>query len=186
MNQLVTINDTLENISDEELSVLSDRLVLEKMNRMSKKLETLETKLEETNANVEKMRIENTELVELERKRHRLEEHRYGYVTATQLGQGYAVTIGSQSMGKLLKMAGLAKVQGRTEPLMSAIQSDYAKVVQYGDHIGYNWNPERCVKKIDKWLNKKGIIDDFYAIEDEAELIGYISQLYSAWELERN
>ena len=81
-------------------------------------------------------------------------------------------------MGKLLRLAGIAKSkQSRTEPMRSAIDDGFAKSQMVGEHKSYQWNPEKCIKKIDRWLNKEGIIDEFYKIDDEDKLKEYINEL---------
>lgn len=131
---------------------------------------------------VEKLSIledENNNLREIELKRHRVTEHRFGFVGLSDLGQSWEVSIGSKTMGKLLRLAGLAKTkQSKTEPLRSATLNNYAKSMMYGDYPTYQWNPEKCIEKIDRWLEKEELIDTFYAIEDEKALMEYINKLF--------
>lgn len=125
---------------------------------------------------------ETQKLREAEIKRHRVAEHRFGFVGLSDLGQSYEVSIGAITMGKLLRLAGLAKQkQSRTEPMRSATLNNYAKSQMYGDYPTYQWNPEKCIEKVDRWLDEKGVIDEFYTIEDEKELTQYINKLYEKY-----
>lgn len=127
---------------------------------------------------------ENENFREMELKRHRVTEHRFGFVGLSDLGQCYQVSIGSKTMGKLLRLAGLAKAkQSKTEPMRTATLNNYAKSIMYGDYPTYQWNPEKCIEKIDRWLESEGRIDTFYSIEDEKELMEYINELYEIYQV---
>lgn len=123
--------------------------------------------------------IEKTEQVrEMELKRHRVEEHRYGFVSLSDLGQMFTVSIGSKTTGKLLRLAGLAnKKQSKTEPYRKFIVNGFAKSEMYGDFANYKWNPEKCISKIEDWLNESKYLEKFYSIDDENELMEYIKEL---------
>jgi hypothetical protein len=136
---------------------------------------------EEQEKQAERIRImqeKHEGLRQLELKRHRTEEHRFGFVSLSDLGQCFQVSIGAKTMGKLLRVVGLAKAkQSKTEPLRSAIINEYAKSLMYGDYPAYQWNPERCIKRIDSWLNARGLVDEFYAIDNEKDLAKFIKWL---------
>lgn len=154
-------------------------------NAMAKQNEQLYQMVKEIKENQEKqqeemsiIKTENENLREIELKRHRVTEHRFGFVGLSDLGQSYEVSIGSKTMGKLLRLAGLAKKkQSRTEPMRSATLNDYAKSMMYGDYPTYQWNPEKCIEKIDRWLEKEDLIDEFYSIANEKDLMEYINNL---------
>lgn len=130
-------------------------------------------------------RLENESLRKVQLKEHRVKEHRFGFVGLGDLGQIFTVSIGAKTIGKLLRIAGLAKInQTKTEPLRSAIVNNYAKSFMYGDYPSYSWNPERCINKIERWLDKEGILDEFYAIEDEKKLMEYINNLFEIYNAE--
>ena len=130
-------------------------------------------------------RLENEGIREVQLKEHRVKEHRFGFVGLSDLGQSYLVSIGSKTMGNLLRLAGLAKKkQSKTEPVRTATLNNYAKSMMYGDYPTYQWNPEKCIEKIDRWLEKEGLIDEFYAIEDEKKLMEYINNLFEIYNTE--
>lgn len=117
--------------------------------------------------------------LELERARHRKAENRFGFISLSDLGNQFTVSIGSKTMGVLLRLAGIAKAkQSVTEPMAEMVRADYAKSqdTQWGGII-WQWNSEKCIEKIDKWLEKNNIIDEFYSITNEKELMKYIKYL---------
>lgn len=121
--------------------------------------------------------------LQLERKRHRKQENRFGYISQTDLGNQFTTAIGSKTMGSMLRLAGIAKAKTSvTVPYSESIKSDYAKSYDtpWGGII-WVWNSERCIEKIDRWLEREGLIDEFYSITDEKELISYIQALESMY-----
>ena len=160
----------IQNVINQAMQMQQEQL-FKQIQKITEEQETIKAELATTTE-------ENAALRELELKRHRVEEHRYGFVSLADLGQVYQVSIGSKYMGKLLRLAGIAKAkQSKTEPLRSSTLNNYSKSVMYGDFPTYQWNPEKCIAKIDRWLDKIGVIDQFYAIDDEAKLHKYIQEL---------
>ena len=184
MNNLMTIGGN----DKEDMQFLDlQNVINQAMAQQGKQLYKMIAELkDEQDKHVEKLSIiqeENQNIREMELKRHRIAAHRIGFVGLSDLGQSYAVSIGSKTMGKLLRIVGLAKTkQSKTEPMRSATLNDYAKSQMYGDYPSYQWNPEKCIEKIDRWLEKEGIIDDFYAISDEKELMEYINELFEMYD----
>lgn len=180
-NKLMENND--KNNSFLELQNIINQAIAQQQEQIHRTIKKQQKQLEEHEERIALQDEENRQLRNVQLKEHRVKEHRYGYISAGDLGQLFLVSIGSKTMGKLLRVVGLAKKgQARTEPLRSAIIDDYAKSFMYGDFPSYQWNPERCISKIERWLNKKGLIDEFYSIEDEKELAQYINELYDTYE----
>ena len=177
-NDLQVYAGEVEGMNFYELQAMINKGMAMQNQQIFKFLQELKEDNEKLTETVEIVKAENESLRELEIKRHRVEENMYGYVSLSDLGQSFQVSIGSKTMGKLLRTVGLAKAkQSKTEPLRSAIVNDYAKSLMYGDHVTYQWNPKKCIEKIDKWLNEMNLIDRFYAIEDENELADFIKWL---------
>lgn len=173
----------------QELQVKMNEMIAMQQSKLNKSFrdlrgeqEQLKEKLSLVEEDNQKAKREYEKAQELEFKRHRVAEHRFGYVGLSDLGQSYEVSIGAKTMGKLLRLAGLAKKkQSRTEPMRSATLNDYAKSMMYGAHPTYQWNPEKCIEKIDRWLEQIGVIDEFYSIDNEKELMEYINELYELY-----
>lgn len=148
----------------------------------NKQSETIKHELETIKLENQRQNEDYEKQLTLERKRHRIEESRYGYVSLRDLGAGFEVPIGAANMGKLLKIVGLAiRSRGSTEPYMEVIRNGTAKNKPYKDHVHYQWNPEKTVKKIDDWLEENGHINDFYSCENQKELYLLINELYSIY-----
>ena len=183
-NELATIEnfeDIVNNfgeLSDTQLDAIQDKINEARFIKISNELRKVNNRLDKMEEQREIDSNMSQAQLDLEIKRHRVEEHRYGYVSLSDLGQCYQVSIGAKTVGKLLRLAGLAKAkQSKTEPLRSALVDKTAKSIMYGDIPTYQWNPERCIEKIDKWLNDIEVIDKFYAIESEKKLTKFITEL---------
>jgi len=180
VNELKNISSSfnIENMGYDDLQLVINQFMQQQYILIRKDLNELKEEQEITKKEVEIMKSENETLRELEIKRHRAEEHKYGYISLSDLGQCYQISIGAKTMGKLLRLAGIAKAkQSKTEPLRSCILDGTAKSTMYGDFPTYYWNPDKCIKKIDEWMNGIGVVDKFYAIENEKELIKFINNL---------
>lgn len=168
----------LDSLSPEQLQIIHEQIIGIRMKMYEAKFAQMDSKIKKQEQELEIIKEENENLRDMEIKRHRMTEHRYGFISLSDLGQCYSVSIGSKTMGKLLRLAGIAKAkQSKTEPYRDMIVNNYAKSQMYGDNITYQWNPEKCIEKIDRWLDKVGVINEFYNIEDEDKLTKYISEL---------
>ena len=123
-------------------------------------------------------KTDNDSLRDMEISRHRKLEARSSFVSLSNLGQMYQTSLDFKTMGKLLKLSGIAKdKEFKIEPFRSFLINGYAKSQMYGNNVTYQYNPEKCITKIDRWLNSVGVIDEFYSIEDENKLMKYINEL---------
>jgi len=187
-NALITFEDmaaAMSNMNFEQRQALVNMASIKQVESLTVEVKAIQNKIEGTKIEVEQLKNdieeskrEHENMLELERKRHRSTEFKWGFINASDLGQCFATSIGSITMGKLLRLAGLAKAkQSRTEPMREAIVNNYAKSNMLGNNLTYLWNPEKCINKIDKWLTNIGVIDKFYSIEDEEALKEYIKEL---------
>lgn len=179
MNELSNVSNEmsfadLQGIINKAMAMQNEQLK-NQMTELKKQQEMISKELEIT-------KLEHDNLRELELKRHYTTEDRFGYVSANDLGQKFDVSIGSKTIGTLLRVVGLAKQkQSKTEPLRTAVVNGYAKSILYGDFPTYQWNPEKCIKKINKWLDEHGELEAFYSISDEKELAEFIKKLASIY-----
>lgn len=174
MNELTINNEMsfsdLQNIINKAFSMQNEKLHLE--------VKDLKENQEKLTKEVELSKTDNDNLRDMEISRHRSLESRFGFVSLNDLGQMYQTSIGSKTMGKLLRLSGIAKnKESKTEPFRSFIVNGYAKSQMYGDNVTYQYNPEKCITKIDKWLDSVGVVNEFYSIEDENKLMKYINEL---------
>lgn len=177
MNNTALI-ESVSTMNDEQIQVIMNKMVQTQISRTNKQIAEMQEYMEVMKEQISISTEVSQAQLELERKKHRVEQSRFGYVSASDLGQQFQVTVGARTIGHLLRLSGLAKAkQSKTEPLRSAIIGGHAKTTMYGDYPSYQWNPEKCIRKIEKWLDKKGVLDEFYAIEDESELMKFINKL---------
>lgn len=179
MNELTNFNGDMSFI---DLQSIINKAMAIQNEQLHKQMKELKENQEIINAELEEQRNKHNELRELELKRHYTTEDRFGYVSASDLGQKFDVSIGSKTIGTLLRIVGLAKQkQSKTEPMRSAVVDGFAKSMLYGDFPTYQWNPEKCIKHINNWLNKHDELDKFYSISDEKELAEFIKNLASRY-----
>jgi len=179
LNELTNINN---NMGFADLQGIINKAMAMQNEQLSRQVKELKEKQEMISKELEITKLEHDNLRELELKRHYTTEDRFGYVSASDLGQKFDVSIGSKTMGTLLRIVGLAKQkQSKTEPLRTSVVNDYAKSLLYGDFPTYQWNPEKCIKKINKWLDEHGELEAFYSISDEKELAEFIKKLASIY-----
>lgn len=181
MNKLIKKEEN-EMTSFQQLQVKMNEMIVMQQGQLNETLVSIQDEQKRQSVRLENVQKDHEDSRDLEIKRHRVEEHRFGFVSLNDLGQCYQVSVGAKTMGKLLRIVGLAKKkQSRTEPLRSATLNDYAKSKMYGNRPTYQWNPEKTIEKIDRWLDDKEIIDTFYGIEDEKELMEYINDLFEQY-----
>lgn len=150
------------------------------INTVKKKNEELEIKFEEYKLQQEKEK-------EVAINSIRLSQGLDGFCNQKDFGNRFKFKIGSKSVGKLLRVCEIA-MRSRTS---STIPYDnlcptYAKPSTYKNSNGFEcqtfkWNYEKCVKKIDKWLNEHGLLEQLYSLSTPAEAEKFISNLHKTY-----
>lgn len=162
-----------------ELQAIINQAMAEQNNHLHQALAEIKEEQEMLKEEIAIAKEENEQLREMDLKKHRVTEHRYGFISLGDLGQMFDVSISSQRMGKLLRLVGIAMAgSSKTEPYRTAIQDGYAKSMMYGDFPTYQYNPDKCIRKIERWLEKREKLEEFFSIPDEKELAKYIDELY--------
>lgn len=165
-----------------DLQNIINEAMAKQQSQLYKEMAELKDRQDKQDEKLSITKQENSYIREMEVKRHRAEKHAWGFVSLGDLGQLYEVSIGSKTMGKLLRLAGIAqKASSITKPLRSAISSEFAKSRMYGEYATYQYNPKKCIEKIDRWLDKESILEEFYSIDNEKELGDYINNLYDMY-----
>ena len=175
-NELTNI---VEGMDENQINLLQEKIYDMKFRRLNKALMQVADQVSKLSEARQIDKDMQEKQLELERARHRKAENRYGYISLSDLGNQFTVAIGSKTMGTVLRLAGIAKAkQSVTEPRAESIRDDYAKSqdTPWGGII-WQWNSERCIEKIDRWLKREEIIDQFYSFTDERELMTYIKHL---------
>lgn len=172
------ITDFIESMDETQIELLQKKIYDMQFKRIDKALSEVVDQVSKLSEAREIDKDMYEKQLELERARHRKAENRFGYISLSDLGNQFTVSIGSKTMGIVLRLAGIAKAKSITEPLAESVRADYAKSqdTPWGGII-WQWNSERCIEKIDRWLEKEGLIDQFYSFTDEKELMKYIKHL---------
>ena len=117
------------------------------------------------------------------RKKAQLDE----YCNLSDLGNNFRVKIGAKTMGKLLRVVGIAQSSRytTTKPYHSlcpkfAVTSSFTD--NYGNtHQTFKWNYNNCLKKIDEWLQNHDLYEDFYAVATERKMEKFINDLHTSF-----
>lgn len=187
-NELSVLNMDISKLSNDELNKLQSVILLEKIKR-------LESIGNENNKQIKRLADENkkhdTKIAMLEQKveetagllenKSRVLQPKYGFVNQRDFGQFFSPSIGSKTVGKLLKVVGLAiKSTGRTIPYREYIPA-YADTYTTESYTTIVWNYEKCVEKINEWLKEHSYYEKFYSIADTKEMEKFISDLYQKY-----
>lgn len=180
--RLDELDSFIEQLDQPQLDMIQKKIYQMQLASLTQALVNVSDKVEKLEQARELDKEIQEKQLELERKRHRIAEHRFGYIGLSDLGKQFNVTIGAKTMGALLRIAGVAKAkQSTTEPYAEMVRDGYAKTVDttFGNTIykTYQWNSEKCISKIERWLEKHDHIDQFYSIDNEKDLMKFIQDL---------
>ena len=170
MNSLTII----ETLSPDELQILQEKIT-------EKRLMMIQEALKAVSGKLEKLEEKQDRTLEVAINSVRVKQSQYDYINQKEFGNCFTISIGSKTVGKLLKAVGLAQSSlSKTTPYRHFIPK-YAKVMANQDFSAYVWHYENCLNFIDKWLSEKGHYEKFYSIETEKELEIFIDELYSKY-----
>jgi hypothetical protein len=180
--RLDELDSFIEQLDQPQLDMIQKKIYQIQLSSLTQALVNVADKVDKLEQARELDKEIQEKQLELERKRHRLAEHRFGYIGLSDLGKQFNVTIGAKTMGALLRIAGIAKAkQSTTEPYAEMVRDGYAKTVDttFGSvmYKTYQWNSEKCISKIERWLEKHDHIDQFYSIDNEKDLMKFIQDL---------
>lgn len=197
MSESALINKSdLVNIPDEEWDILTSQRQDKRLRKLEGKMKDMEDlhikdskmkdiRIDEVNNKVDKFKEDIDRKTDVSINNMRLEDQKNDYVTQNDFGAGFRIKIGSVTVGKLFKIVGLAKTsKGCTEPYAELLNS-YAICVpiQNGGRniITYKWHYKICLKKIERWLERNFLTEEFYSIENEKSIIEFINRLYNKY-----
>lgn len=200
-NNLTTINNMLSNLSSEDMSMIMMNQMLSRIEqvnqlasdtmrrqtelelRTSKKFDDMENQTNTTNDKLNDIEKKAQEALNMSASRKHIDQIVDGYVNQSDLGAHFKVNISSIRIGKLLKIVGLAQKTRNTQPYFEYVPNYAKKRTTLDGHIHYRWNQKKCIDKIDKWLEKNGLLHEFYIIEHENDMSQFIDQLYDKYVL---
>lgn len=183
----------ISNYSEKELQIMQEAIMNERMklfvakfeemensiNRANEKLEIVSAELENK---IDDVKAESDKKMEVTINKMRVDKNKWGFVAQRDIGNAFRVSIGSQTIGKLFRVVGLAikSRTGNTEPKREYV-GKYATTEIVNGYPTFRWHQENCIEYIDKWLRKMNLLEDFYSIETEKEMKNFIDGLYSKY-----
>lgn len=178
MNQLINI----ENLSIEQLRDYEVEIQKRKLELISKQMEMIkadtELKFKETQDSINLISEKSEKQMEVAVNSMRVKQMQYEYINLQSFGANFSVSIGSKTLGKLLRIVGIAMKKPTTAPYRENVPK-YAKPSANEKYSTFIWHYENCLQKIDSWLMENGHYEDFYSISSEKELEKFINYLYS-------
>lgn len=179
-----TLEEEIEFIKGEKAMLIGTMIMEQdeqKRIEYTMQLERLNNRLSEL-----KSSLDNKTIKKALDSQSKLKKSKKEYVNQTDFGARFNNKIGSKTVGKLLKIVGLAKKSYRkTTPYEQYIPKyaindiDNEEVRRFD--VSYKWAYEPCVEFIDKWLTKHNRYEEFYSITDKTKLTAYINSLYNIY-----
>lgn len=179
-NELATIN--LNSLTVEQLSALNMQIVAKIVQEANANAAEALQLSRANQIELEQAKLEQKKQLELEIARHRVTESKFGFVALTDLGLKYQVSIGPKVLGKLLRVVGICQPKSnQTIPFRRMIDEGFAQTDDRYDGYGrtnFKYNPDKCIKKVDRWLTDRGHLDEFYSATNEKERAEFIGRLF--------
>jgi len=182
-NELATIN--INSMTVEQLSALNMQIVAKIVQEANANAAEALQLSRANQIELEQIKLEHERKLELEIARHRVTESKFAFVPLFDLGLRFQISIGPKMMGKLLRVVGICYPKSKqTVPFRQMIIEGFAETDdRYDVHnkMNYRYNPDKCIKKIDRWLMDHEHIDEFYSATTEKERAEYIKLLYQMY-----
>ena len=124
-------------------------------------------------------KLDNEKITEALEEQSRLTDNKSGYLNQTDFGGCFNLKMGSVTVGKLLKVVGLAMSSSRTTKPYEKYCPKYAQTFINQDlgRVVYKWNYNECIVFIDKWLKDNGHYESFYRITDKQIMTKFVNAL---------
>jgi hypothetical protein len=183
----------VSDMSDDELDFVQQQLFNRKIKLLSDKVENIENLVNralqkvgivetELNNKIEDLHTDNDKKLEVTINQMRVDKNKWGFGSQSDFGIRFRVSIGSKTVGKLFKVIGIAKIsKGKTEPKREAIMSGKATTEIINGYESVRWHHEKCLKTLEKWLLEHDLLEEFYSIDKEKELMQFINDLYDKY-----
>ena len=175
MSELINVNE----LTTEQMELLQTQIMIKRITNTEQMLKNHSDKILKIQEEQKIMEEEQEKKLEVAVNSLRVKELTYEYVNQRDFGAGFSVSIGAGTIGKLLRLIGLAqKSEGKTQPLRKSIPK-YAKHRAVKHYTAPVWHYENCLNKLDQYLKDNGIYEKFYSIQNEKDLKKYIDNLYN-------
>lgn len=179
----------IETLSPEEIDFYTEKLLAVRQSNLERKLKLMEEKqkateemfnlkINQVNTLVNKIEENSEKKLEVAVNSMRVKEPKYGFVNQGDFGRFFTISIGSKTMGKLLRIVGLAmKAKNQTTPYRELIPK-YAMTEAYENYTAVKWNYEKCLEFVDRWLKENDYFETFYSIGSTQDMEKFITNLY--------
>jgi glutathione peroxidase-family protein len=188
MNDLINLDDN----DFEGLQAMCNQITNQQLVLLNNKLKQFQDAQLKTEQKVDILQEEFLQTKEMMVSNMRVTDRVEKFINQNDFGSNFRVKIGSGTVGKLFKVVGIAKVSTRnTEPYQSLVASGYSVTDKYIDkitgeeHRCYKWNYKKCLEKIENWLTSHELLEQFYSICTEKEMLKFINNLYDLYILNK-
>lgn len=172
---------SFENKSNEELAIIESQLVnarIKKLENESKKMKLeIDNKINDLSINQKRIIDDNEKKLEVQINSMRVKSLQCGYMTQSDFGNSFTISLGPKIVGKLFKVIGLAQNKNVTKPYRYFVPK-YAKSMANETYSTFIWNYENCLIFLEQWLIENGYYEMFYSKETEKDLEDFIDELY--------
>jgi hypothetical protein len=175
------INFPIDDLTPEQMQFIQNKLLAKQTYDLFNKLENMQNEFKSLKTDYEILKQTQQNTIEVAANSLRVKQGRFEFINQGDFGRFFSVSLSSVSVGKLLKIVGLAQPsrRGGTVPYRSVV-GKYAQVTANGTYSVTQWHYENCMDKIDNWLKDNEYFEQFYSIQDEKELKEFVDELYES------
>lgn len=157
------------------------------LDRLQKNLEEIEDKRkkdkQESNIAIDEVKDTARKAVDIAVSAKAIKSNMAGYMNASAFGSMFINKVGAKRVGQLLKIIGVAqKSNPKTIPYDTCVPKyskiDFVPDIYGRDQPAYRWNYDNCKEKLDDWLLKYDLYEEFYTVNSNGKLDRYIKILY--------
>lgn len=180
MNEVAVLERfDIEALTPDQLELLQTKVLARQMNLFQQNLKRIDERLETQEAKIDIVKADQQKTIEVAANSLRVQQGRFEFVNQGDFGRFFSVSLSSVSVGKLLRIVGLAQPsrKGSTVPYRERV-GKYAQVTANAKYSVTQWHYERCMERIDKWLTENGHYETFYSIQSEKELKAFIDSIH--------
>mgnify|MGYP001218574662 CR=1 FL=1 len=184
----------LSNYNAEQLQLLQEMIVVQRMNLLAQQIQEVKGQIEETKDNViklerryeierEETKKEIAKITDLMVSRFAAREHKIGWVTLTDFGAQFYVPISCRRVGKLFRVIGIAQKRNKTRPKFEYVGDEKLATTMLlnNGRSTYVWNYRRVLNHLNLWLEKHGHLHEFYSKKTVDEMHAFIDWLHDVY-----
>lgn len=183
--------DGLSDMSFEQLQLLTQQTLALQIKKVVDMVEEIKDKQTKTEKKMDIIQDELSSKIlqveQLSKSNLRSSEPRFGnWMHLSTFGKQFNTVIGAKTMGKLLRVVGLAqRSKNTTEPYFDKVGKErYVMRTVYDGRACWLWNYKRCIEYIDMWLEREGYYTKFYdlvSLGNEQKLKEFIDHLHRVY-----